>query len=61
MRRITVEVSDETYDYIESAKKSKGVSISFQANQLIEQSIKERNRKKKRDAEKDNTTNNPTN
>ena len=46
MIRITVDVSEETHLYLVSVKGLRGSSISFEANQLIEQSIKEKNRKK---------------
>jgi hypothetical protein len=47
MKRITVDVSDETYEYIKSQKDQKGSSISFEANALIVNAIIERQRKKK--------------
>lgn len=47
MKRITVDVSDETYEYIKSQKDQKGSSISFEANVLIMNAIIERQRKKK--------------
>lgn len=47
MKRITVDVSQETYDFIEARKKQKGSSISFEANILIEYTVKEIKRKKK--------------
>lgn len=47
MKRITVDVSDETYEYIKSQKDQKGSSISFEANVLIVNAIIERQRKKK--------------
>ena len=43
-KRITVEVSDDTNEYLEAIRKLRGISISSQANYLIEQAIKERNR-----------------
>lgn len=56
MKRITVEVSDETDKYLTAQKELRGTSISYEANILIEQAIKERNRKKKPNArEKDNS------
>jgi hypothetical protein len=58
MEKISVFVSDETFKYLEDNKKAKGSSITFEANQLIEAAIKERNRKKKlplSDASKDNS------
>ena len=57
MKRITVDVSEDTMSYLEAVKKIKGSSITFEANALIEQAIKERNRKKKlplSDASKEN-------
>jgi hypothetical protein len=47
MPRITVDVSILTYQYIEGLKTQRGSSISFEAQQLLEQAIRERNRKKK--------------
>lgn len=47
MPRITVDVSILTYQYIEALKIQRGSSISFEAHQLLEQAIRERNRKKK--------------
>lgn len=47
MNRITVDVSKETYDYLVSQKDQKGSSISFEANVLIEYTIRDRQRKKK--------------
>jgi len=47
MKRITVDITDETMSYLEAIKKQRGSSITFEANQLIEAAIKERNRKKK--------------
>jgi hypothetical protein len=57
-KRITVDVSEATYEYFEAVKKSRGVSVSFQANALIELALKERNRKtrKRKDASKDDHT-----
>jgi len=49
MHRITVEVTDETMSYLKVIKSQRGSSITFEANSLIEQAIKERNRKKKKD------------
>ena len=46
MPRISVDITPETEKYLIGQKLSKGSSISFEANILIEQSIKERNRKK---------------
>jgi len=57
MIRITVDVTESTYEYLADQKKLRGSSISFEGNQLIEAAIKERNRKKKlplSDASKDN-------
>lgn len=54
MKRITVDVSDETYEYIKSQKEQKGSSISFEANVLIENTIRERQRKKKLPLQDDN-------
>lgn len=50
MEKISVFVSDETFRYLEEKKKTTGSSITFEANALIEQAIKEGNRKKKKDA-----------
>jgi hypothetical protein len=47
MNRITVDVSKETYDYLVSQKEQKGSSISFEANVLIEFTIRKRQREKK--------------
>lgn len=47
MPRITLDVSIFTYQYIVALKDHRGSSISFEAVQLLEQAIKERNRKKK--------------
>jgi hypothetical protein len=47
MKRITVDVSDETYEYLSGQKVQKGSSISFEANVLIEYAIRDRQRKKK--------------
>lgn len=47
MRRITVEVSDDTFGYLAGQKDLRGSSVSFEANQLIESAIKERIRKRK--------------
>lgn len=47
MKRITVDVSEETMSYLKAIKEQRGSSITFEANQLIESAIKERNRKKK--------------
>ena len=49
MPRITLDVSILTYQYIAELKKENGSSISFEAVRLLEQAIKERNRKKKKD------------
>lgn len=56
MRRITVEVSDDTFGYLAGQKNLRGSSVSFEANQLIEQAIKERNRKKKTNERQEPTT-----
>jgi len=53
MKRITVDITYETMSYLEAIKKQRGSSITFEANQLIESAIKERNRKKKKDAQGD--------
>lgn len=53
MKRITVDVSQDTMSYLKAIKKQRGSSITFEANQLIEAAIKERNRKKKKDAKED--------
>lgn len=55
MPRITVDVSVFTYQYISELKNQRGSSISFEALQLIEQAIKERNRKKKNASKDDHT------
>lgn len=47
MKRITVDVSKETYEYLVSQKDQKGSSISFEANVLIEFTIRKRQREKK--------------
>ena len=47
MPRITVDLDIFTYQYLVGLKDQRGSSISFEANQLIQQAIKERNRKKK--------------
>jgi hypothetical protein len=47
MPRITLDVSILTYQYILQLKEENGSSISFEAVRLVEQAIKERNRKKK--------------
>jgi len=47
MPRITLDVSILTYQYIVELKRENGSSISFEAVRLLEQAIKERNRKKK--------------
>jgi hypothetical protein len=47
MPRITLDVSIFTYQYISDLKIENGSSISFEAVRLLEQAIKERNRKKK--------------
>lgn len=59
MKRITVDVTDETMSYLEAVKKQRGSSITFEANQLIEAAIKERNRKKKSNVKEGNTEHNP--
>lgn len=59
MIRITVEITKDTYEYLVDVKNQRGSSISFEANSLVEQAIKERNRKKKlplRDADKKDHT-----
>lgn len=53
MPRITVEVSIFTYQYLEGLKTQRGSSISFEAHQLLEQAIRERNRKKKPNAKEE--------
>jgi hypothetical protein len=47
MKRITVDVSEDTMSYLEAVKKQRGSSITFEANALIESAIKEKTRKKK--------------
>jgi len=54
-------VSEDTYSYLAAIKKQRGSSVTFEANALIEQAIKERNRKKKSNAEKDHTEYHPSN
>lgn len=54
MPRITVDVSILTYQYLEGVKTLRGSSISFEAHQLLEQAIRERNRKKKPNDKSDN-------
>lgn len=54
MPRISVDVSILTYQYLEGLKTQRGSSISFEALQLLEQAIKERNRKKKPNDKGDN-------
>jgi hypothetical protein len=56
MPRISVDITPDTEKYLIGQKLSKGSSVAFEANQLIEAAIKERNRKKKlplSDASKD--------
>lgn len=60
MPRITLDVSIITYQYVLQLKEENGSSISFEATRLLEQAIKERNRKKKSNAkEADHTEHNP--
>jgi hypothetical protein len=59
MPRISVDITPETEKYLIGQKLSKGSSISFEANLLIEQTIKERNRKKKPNGAETNKGNNP--
>lgn len=47
MPRISVDLDLFTYQYLVGQKDQRGSSISFEANQLMQQAIKERNRKKK--------------
>jgi len=47
MKRITVDVSEDTYQYLKGQKDQNGSSISFEANILIVNAIAERKRKKK--------------
>lgn len=59
MIRITVEITEETYEYLQAGKKIRGSSLSFEANALIELAMKERHRKKKLplvDADKEDHT-----
>lgn len=53
-KRITVDVSEDTYRYLDDIKNHRGISISFQANSLIEQAIKERNRPSRKRKSKSN-------
>lgn len=53
MKRITVDVSEETHQYLVDQKNQRGSSVTFEANALIEQAIKERNRKKKSNGKQD--------
>lgn len=46
-KRITIDVSEVTYEYLKAGKKIHGSSISFEANALIEFAMKEKHRKKK--------------
>jgi hypothetical protein len=55
MKRITVDISDDTLEYLKEVKKTNGSSVTFEANVLIEQAIKERNRKKKNASKDDHT------
>lgn len=59
MKRITTDVSDDTYEYLKNQKDQKGSSISFEANVLIVNAIIERRRKKKlplqNDSKEDNS------
>jgi hypothetical protein len=54
MPRITVDVSDSTYQYLEGIKTLRGISVSFQANQLIELALKERARTSRKRKKKSN-------
>lgn len=54
MPRITVDLDLFTYQYLVGQKDQRGSSISFEANALIQQAIKERNRKKKPNDKSDN-------
>lgn len=47
MKRITVEITDDTYLYLEDLKKLNGSSVTFEANALIELAKNGRIRKKK--------------
>jgi hypothetical protein len=55
MPRISVDITPETEKYLIGQKLSKGSSISFEANQLIEFAIRGRNRKKKPNGKSDNS------
>lgn len=46
-KRITVDISEVTYEYLKAGKKIRGSSVSFEANALIEFAMKEKHRKKK--------------
>jgi len=59
MPRITVDLDLFTYQYLVGLKDQRGSSISFEANALIQQAIKERNRKKKSNAKEDNSEHHP--
>lgn len=56
MRRITVEVTDDSYIQLKEYRNNKGTSISFEANLLIESAIREKNRKKKSNGSEKTTT-----
>ena len=47
MKRITVDISDDTHAYLEELKKMNGSSVTFEANALIELAKNGRIRKKK--------------
>lgn len=53
IKRITVDVPQEVYDFLKVRKEQKGSSISFEARVLIEYTIREINRKKKKDGTED--------
>lgn len=56
MKRITVDVSNETHTYLAAQKELRGSSVSFEANALIELAINERTRKRKTNEKSDGRT-----
>lgn len=61
MPRITIDIDLFTYQYLVGQKEQRGSSISFEANALIQQAIREKKRKKKSNVKEDNTQHNPAN
>jgi hypothetical protein len=59
MPRISVDITPETEKYLIGQKLSKGSSISFEANVLIEYAIRDRKRKKKLPLQDDTQQSNP--